>query len=134
MKRIFCDCCGGEFKYDEQHRIVNGKSNDMRVGHKTNLDIVGELEITFSKLRIAGTVADGQHVDLCTDCRWKAIDRLDTRPKESSVVNIPHLEIRTILKIFDENVGASAVGTYYVSNDEALVIVNCVIEEIRSRQ
>jgi hypothetical protein len=83
MKKIFCDCCGSEFKYDDQLAAVNGKPNSARAGgtQQSGWDVVADLAISFTKVRVAGTTSGSDHVDLCGECRWKMIDKLDPRPK-----------------------------------------------------
>lgn len=100
MKRVFCDSCGKEFAYDSVHGKVNGSATafSFPINRENELSytfthVKGVMKITFEFDRIP----NGAHIDICVDCRWAAIDKLDPRPhkapdeKYTNVTN-PHRE------------------------------------------
>lgn len=75
-KKIFCDVCGDEMAYEAVPPYLKGQDVPVRVkGHD------GDLEFSVHVKVIPEGVANGQHVDVCGDCRAHLLDKLDMRPK-----------------------------------------------------
>jgi hypothetical protein len=75
-KRIFCDLCGEQMSYGD----IDGHLR----GEPTVVDAVGHekrpLRFTVS-VTIDSHKNNGEHIDLCGDCRYYVLDKLDNRPK-----------------------------------------------------
>lgn len=73
MKKIFCDCCGKEFVYGRETNVVNNE----------------EQQISFRcvtvkvRIYIQPVVRNGHdgHMDICANCRWDIVKRLENRQK-----------------------------------------------------
>lgn len=76
-KKIFCDVCGGEMTYEQVPPHLKGQDVPVIVkGHEDTLTFSVHVKVTPEN------VGNGEHVDVCGDCRAYLLDKLDTRPKE----------------------------------------------------
>jgi hypothetical protein len=76
MKRIFCDCCGKEMQYGEGTARLSGKTEEVALQAGRSLLAV---EVTIDVVPVK--VHNGGHIDICEDCRWTAVWKVDKRPK-----------------------------------------------------
>lgn len=91
MKKIFCDCCGNEFKYDNYSAVLKG----IPVTVVTNLPFApGTIWPQRQEFRVVVDVQpinmpNGAHLDICPDCGWKLVLQIDKRPKPEQPAPIP---------------------------------------------
>lgn len=76
-KKIFCDVCGEEMTYDAVPQYLKGQDEVLHIrGAHAELEFSVHVKVTPEN------VGNGEHVDVCGDCRAYLLDKLDTRPKE----------------------------------------------------
>jgi hypothetical protein len=87
MKKIFCDCCGKEFQYNEETAVTSGVEQETQIQmigsklmQKRNMDF----SINIQLHPVKGQLGNGDHIDICADCRWRAVNSLDHRPKDAT--------------------------------------------------
>lgn len=72
MKKIFCDCCSREFAYG---------TRDMEPFTREKNVYVGGRLLNVKMTVISADLKNGEHADICADCRWKAVMTTDVRDK-----------------------------------------------------
>lgn len=73
MKKTFCDCCGNEMPQgDPLIKAFRGPKPTVTMGN----DVTVTVDLSVDPIR-----RNGEHVDICGNCSWLAIDRIDPRPK-----------------------------------------------------
>lgn len=73
MKKIFCDCCGKEFEH--RNTSINAEERRVCIG---SVSVKVRVQVTPYHCHGSGS---GQHIDLCDNCGWLAVDKLDPRTK-----------------------------------------------------
>lgn len=79
MKKIFCDVCGDEFAYGKTPdlaRVTAGVYDVDVQGCNGKLTFTVEVDISHRQEPGVST-----HVDVCNDCQWHILDKLDNRPR-----------------------------------------------------
>ena len=78
MKKTFCDVCGAEFSYEEkEYRDTAGTKTFTLIGQENKkIAVKVRLDIEAENL-------NGEHIDICGDCRLYIANKLDTRPRAS---------------------------------------------------
>lgn len=90
MRKTFCDCCGKEMT----DQIVGSASAFRNVNHRPQHQIndLGNGIPVKVELNVICTLADP--TDICDECKWKAVDRIDPRPTAASVTNLRYEDLR----------------------------------------
>lgn len=76
MKKIFCDCCAKEMTYDNMGAVSGQKVGNLMDRHGGGY-VNAPITITFD-----ARAANGEHIDICRNCRWDALDKLDPRGRD----------------------------------------------------
>lgn len=76
-KKIFCDVCGDEMTYDAVPTYLKHSCASVKVKGQENRELEFSVAVNISPVGIG----NGEHVDICGDCRAYLLDKLDVRPK-----------------------------------------------------
>lgn len=76
-KKIFCDICGNEMDYSEIADHLKNQLVPVVVKGRGNKTLQFEVAVRVSPVG----VTNGEHVDVCGECRAYLLDRLDVRPQ-----------------------------------------------------
>lgn len=145
MKKTYCDCCGDEMEHGVEFRKVNGANTTVRLSGKDAL-LEAEVNINFVSMRgIAGPPHDkpsaqtnGIHLDVCINCRWKLIDKLDTRPKEgmpgSAIQPMSPEDVHSIFHCYSIVNGSAARPGYDVSDRSTMKIYQAIYDHITGQR
>lgn len=102
MIRTFCDCCGAEispkekrwpFNPEEELRSWENRTPDGPGTKTVELPSLTDLgECLNVKITLTYTLSSrsGRSVDhICYDCIWRALEKLDSRPRDGAAVGDP---------------------------------------------
>lgn len=103
MKKTFCDCCGEEIDYESKTQNVLGKNDVEYI--MANPEPVG---INPGRFQIIVSVTPlnrqtGKHVDVCGECVWFMLNKMDPRDR-------PMAEVRAKLHNIPESVVTKHLG------------------------
>ena len=77
-KKIFCDVCGNEMTYDEVPSHLKGQSTVVQVNGDGNRKLQFDVQVKI----VPENAGNGEHIDVCGNCRYYLLDRLDGRPTQ----------------------------------------------------
>lgn len=73
-KKIFCDVCGNEMRYEDVQPHLKAEAAEVQVVGDGNKKLKFEVSV-----RIAAKNDNGGHTDVCQSCRHFILDKLDVR-------------------------------------------------------
>lgn len=77
MKKTFCDLCGSGMEYSGIPHYVKGTGDMVKEYTTEGIPIEIKVSVKFEVLE----APNGEHIDICHECRMKMLDKLDIRPK-----------------------------------------------------
>lgn len=77
MKKTFCDLCGNWMEYSGIPHYVKGSGDVVNVKTTEGIPLEVRVSVKFEILE----VPNGEHIDICHECRMKMLDKLDIRLK-----------------------------------------------------